>query len=417
MNRIVSFCIPLWLAVTFIIGLGVVMAPVAVAQGSISLRATYTDIAVSVDTAEVEIPVTVTNAGQTGKEVRLSASGPTGWEIQFESAPPTKVVRGIYLPAQEADEDDNQQELTFKVTPSPDADIGNYDFQLIAASSEGTVYSSLDLTIGLIASSEIESRIVELSADTTIIEQESGRSFKFDVQLKNGGTEDHWFEFFAEQTESGTPVAAATGWEVSVTESRGGDKIINLLVKAGQSKQLEVTLEPMIPMPPGEYSILFGASSDDGNRDRIQLTAKVTGTYELDIHPPEEDPRLNFSATAGKAKHITLVVENIGSTNLQNISFFSRRIPSEWSVTFTPDMVESLEIGDSRKVDIAVEPSSSAIAGDYMIGFEANGYNCSDTIEYRVKVETSSAWGWIGITIVIVVILGLFGIFYKLRRR
>ena len=414
MSRTVCFVIPLVVMLALVIVPG---ASIAYAQGNISLQATYTDIAVSVDTAEIEIPVIVTNTGQTGKEVRLSASGPAGWGIQFESEYPKKVIRGIYLPAQEIDENNFKQELMLKITPPSDANIGNYDFQLAAESPTGSVYSSINLTVGLLASDEAASTGVTLSADSTILEKESGKSFNFGVQLKNDGTEDHWFEFFIEQPDSGTPATPAMGWGTSVTEGYGGDKIKNLLVKAGQSKQLEVILEPVIPMTPGEYSILFGASSDNDTNAKIQLTAKVTGTYELDIHPPEEDPRLNFSATAGKTTHVTLVVENNGSTTLKNISFFSRRMPSDWTVTFTPDMIESLESNESRKVDIAIEPTGKAIAGDYMIGFEANGYNCSDTIEYRVKVETSSAWGWIGLIIVIVVILGLFGIFYKLRRR
>ena len=79
--------------------------------------------------------------------------------------------------------------------------------------------------------------------------------------------------------------------------------------------------------------------------------------------------------------------------------------------------VHHLAEGGQQKVDVAVEPSGNAIAGDYMLELEADAYNASDTVEYRVKVTTSSAWGWIGIIIVILVIALLIGVFLTLRRR
>ncbi len=389
----------------------------AMAQQGVTLEAVYTNVAVPVDAQEVEISIRLTNTGASAREVQLSASGPEGWKTYFESGYPKKIVRGLYLPASSGDDPDHQQELTFKVIPPDDADLGDYLFQLSAAGPDGPVYDSLDLTVGLIASDEVVSGEVTLSADSTILEKESSQSFKFGVQLKNEGTEDRWFDFFIEQPESGTPALPSTGWGTSVTEGYGGDRIKNILVKAGQSKQLQVTLEPIIPMAPGEYSLYFGAMSDASKSDSILLTAKIIGTYEIDIRPPDEDPRLNFSATAGKTKHITIVVENKGSSTLTNISFHSYRTPSEWNVTFTPNTIESLERNQSQKIDVAVEPSGNAIAGDYLLEIEADAYNTSDTVEYRVKVNTSSAWGWIGIVIVIVVVFALLGVFYKLRRR
>jgi uncharacterized membrane protein len=35
----------------------------------------------------------------------------------------------------------------------------------------------------------------------------------------------------------------------------------------------------------------------------------------------------------------------------------------------------------------------------------------------RVTVKASAAWGWIGIGIIVLVILGLFGLFVSLGRR
>jgi uncharacterized membrane protein len=45
------------------------------------------------------------------------------------------------------------------------------------------------------------------------------------------------------------------------------------------------------------------------------------------------------------------------------------------------------------------------------------GEKSDKTIEMRVTVKASTAWGWIGIGIILFVILGLIVLFIKLGRR
>jgi len=45
------------------------------------------------------------------------------------------------------------------------------------------------------------------------------------------------------------------------------------------------------------------------------------------------------------------------------------------------------------------------------------GEKANKTLEFRVSVKASSAWGWIGIGIIVLVIGGLTFLFRKLGRR
>jgi uncharacterized membrane protein len=46
-----------------------------------------------------------------------------------------------------------------------------------------------------------------------------------------------------------------------------------------------------------------------------------------------------------------------------------------------------------------------------------NGEKSDKTVEMRVTVKASSAWGWIGIGIILLVIAGLSILFVKMGRR
>jgi len=69
-------------------------------------------------------------------------------------------------------------------------------------------------------------------------------------------------------------------------------------------------------------------------------------------------------------------------------------------------------------VEVTITPAAQALVGDYSVGLSADGEKgSSKTVEIRVGVKTSAAWGWIGIIIIVAVIAALGGLFIWLGRR
>jgi uncharacterized membrane protein len=64
-----------------------------------------------------------------------------------------------------------------------------------------------------------------------------------------------------------------------------------------------------------------------------------------------------------------------------------------------------------------VKPASQALVGDYSVGVLVNGEKSDKTVEIRTTVKASTAWGWIGVIIIVLVIAGLSGLFIWLGRR
>jgi uncharacterized membrane protein len=86
-------------------------------------------------------------------------------------------------------------------------------------------------------------------------------------------------------------------------------------------------------------------------------------------------------------------------------------------VTFKPEKIDALEPGALKQVEVTVKTASQALVGDYSVGVMVNGEKSDKTVEMRVTVKASTAWGWIGVGVIIIVIAGLSGLFIWLGRR
>jgi len=76
-------------------------------------------------------------------------------------------------------------------------------------------------------------------------------------------------------------------------------------------------------------------------------------------------------------------------------------------------------IGQTANANVAITPASGAIAGDYIVTLSARADQVTgpQTIQLRTTVETSSIWGFVGIALIVIVLIGLFLVFRRYGRR
>ncbi len=385
-------------------------------ERGVSLTTTYPHVVVPLADAgdTVQFSVTVANTGTVAEDVKLSVvSMPEDWKCQFESGYPSKIVRAVYLPTKEEDEKNFTQGITLKVTPPSEVESKDYQFTVKAVSDDGKVSDSVPITLTF--SGEAAKSVpagVELSTDSTTLEQTAGNDFEFSIKVKNKGEESRRFEF---GLEKGSPETQLASWRGYLTKGYEGTRIQDLKIDAGATETIKLHLNPPSGVQAGEYPVKFKSSSGEVS-DTIEVKAVISGTYELSLTAPE-DGRLNTSATAGDATTVSLKLENRGSTALEDISFSALGMPDEWDVNFNPDSIDTFEADETRTIKVDIKPGSSTIAGDYMIELKASSSQSKDSVDYRVSVETPTAWGWAGVAIVVIVIAGLFAIFARVRRR
>jgi uncharacterized membrane protein len=143
----------------------------------------------------------------------------------------------------------------------------------------------------------------------------------------------------------------------------------------------------------------------------------ITGTYEMELST--SDGLLNLSAQQGESTPVTIIVQNTGSGQLERMRFRASS-PTGWEVVFEPSEIPVIPPGTYVQVVARIKPASDAIPGDYSVRLIANtssGYILSKTLDLRVTVLGSAAWGLVGLFIIIIVVLGMVFIFWRLGRR
>lgn len=122
----------------------------------------------------------------------------------------------------------------------------------------------------------------------------------------------------------------------------------------------------------------------------IDMTATVTGSYDLELSMPSG--RLSFNTYASKETAVQPTLINTGNTDLTNVNLTSSA-PSGWSVRFASETIELLEAGASIQTTAYVAPSEEAMSGDYALTLTAKNSNASDKAEFRITVKTETVWG------------------------
>ena len=163
-----------------------------------------------------------------------------------------------------------------------------------------------------------------------------------------------------------------------------------------------------------------GRVSDPGPDQlrREQGRGETDGEPDGDLQARCRDAHgiLSLEAIAGKPANFSLFVKNTGSAVNRNITFSSFK-PENWEITFKPEKIDALEPGEMKQVEVTIKPGAQSLVGDYSVGVMVNGEKSDKTVEMRVTVKASTAWGWIGIGLILFVIAGLSALFIRMGRR
>jgi len=387
-----------------IAGLLVGLMPVAVmAEGSLTLTTPFP--AVTVDpgaTAKFDITFTT----PTPDRVDLTISGtPDGWTARMRgggstvsavttSATPVGTAAAPASPTAVA-----TLEVTLPETVAPDT----YHITVQGRSAAGLTGSlSVDLTV---LAADVGS--VTATAQQPLLQGKAGTNFTFDVALKNTTNQEISFVL---------DVEGPSGWTVTATPS-GQAQAATAVVAAGATGHVTVAATSPADAEANQYPITLTATGGP-QPVGVDLGVTITGSYSLTLNT--QDSRLNASATVGQDTTLNLVVTNTGTAPLSAVTVTSSP-PQGWNITFAPEGLTNLAPNVPTTVVATIHPADSAVAGDYAITFRANssgaGQTASDSVDVRTTVQTSPIWGFVGIGIIVLVVVGLFLVFRQYGRR
>lgn len=364
------------------------LAPTAVAAG-LTLSTPYPSVVVGPGTT---VGFDIGIAGNPNEQVSLAVSGvPAEWTATLRGG--GYVVNGVQT--------DANGKATVRLELEIPGTAANGSSKVTVTAAAGATSSTLPLTITL---SSAAAGDVTLTSDYPSLQGASGTSFTFNFNLHNDSAEDLTFAVTA---------VGPSGWEVNATLT-GQSQAASAVVQASASAGVSVSVKPPTDVAPGTYDVNVRATVGDRTID-AKPTVVITGTNSLTLSTP--DQRLSNSGAAGSSITQQLVVHNGGTQPLEGVTL-SATAPTDWTVTFSPsETIESIAAGQDATITATLVPSNDAIAGDYVVTYNARAANADGSVEIRMTIETSPLFGFVGLALIALVLFGLWWVFQKYGRR
>lgn len=344
----------------------------------------------------VKMDLTIENKGRTDEtiEVKLTTI-PKSWKAMLKGG--NFLVAGMFVP------NGKPRNLALSLEPDKSVGPGTYVFRFDAKTEDGKFTSSHTLTVN------VQERVagaddIQLTTSYPVLRGQTDARFEFSIDVLNKNDLDRTFNIAAIAPEK---------WETNIKPAYEQKQISSFRIKGGQSQSVAVEVSPPKDALAGEYPILVRVTSGD-KKAEVKLTVALTGIYKLDAGTPTGI--LSLEAMPGKPANLSLFVKNTGSAVNRNISFSSFK-PENWEVTFKPEKIEALEPNGLKQIEVTIKPAAQSLVGDYSVGVMVDGEKANKTIEFRVTVKASTAWGWVGIGVILFVIAGLSALFIWLGRR
>jgi len=120
--------------------------------------------------------------------------------------------------------------------------------------------------------------------------------------------------------------------------------------------------------------------------------------------------------TAGRDTTIFLEVRNNGNKAITNIRLYAD-LPEGWTAEFRPGLIDYLGPGSFETVDIIVRSVDDAAKREYAVALIAEANETRRVTNIFMRVESVSAWAWVGAGVAALVIAGFILIFMRFGRQ
>lgn len=340
------------------------------------------------------------NRGRSDETVLVEVSEkPQDWNVEIKRF--GTLVSGVFLASRE------DQTLTLTGKPA-DKEIkklppGTYRFAIKARTVDGALTQASAITVNVVSAEKAAERVsIETSYPT--LRGPLGDKFQFSLDVRNDTGQDAIFNFRA---------TAPSGWETSFKPAYESKQISSLQINANSSKTVEMEVTPPYNAQAGEYDFKVEAQSPKAKAEK-DLKVVLTGTFGLKVGTP--GGLLSAVTERGQQANVTLLVQNRGSAAQREVKFEAFK-PENWKVEFKPEKLENLDPGAIKQTEITITPGEQSLVGDYSVSVHTDGEKANEETEFRITIRAASAWGWIGVAIIAVVMVGLGVTFRVLGRR
>ena len=346
----------------------------------------------------VRMDLTVENKGKQDEVVALKLTNvPKGWKASLKGGSFT--VTGVAVP------DGKTRTLSFSAETEKGVGPGMYEFGIEGVTADGKLKANYTIAVTARERSRLGSEDIQITTSYPVLRGQTDATFEFSLDVNNKMDADRTFTLAAQAPEK---------WEINFKPGYEQKQISSLRIRGNSNQTVAVSVTPPKDATAGEYPVLVRITAGESKAES-KLMVVLTGIYKLEAATPTGI--LSTEAVTGKPTTVSLLVKNTGSAVNRNVNLSSFK-PENWKVEFKPEKIEALEPNQIKQVEVTITPAATALVGDYSVGLMVDGEKSSSkTVEMRVTVKAPTAWGWIGVGLIAVVIGGMGGLFAWLGRR
>ena len=366
------------------------VAPAVSADDGLEVTTPYPAVAVAPGTnVSFDLKVSSTRAAN----VALELSGvPQAWSASLLGG--GFVVDGVAVTP------GTDGEVRLDVDVPPDEPAGTTTLRLTARGGGAQDVLPIAIRVDAEAAGDIT-----LTTSTPTLTGASDAAFTFDLQYQNDTAQDLTVSVAA----SGPP-----GWDVAATLT-GEEQAASTVVEAGATQNITVTANAPQDIAAGPYPIKVEARAGDQTAT-ADLGIEVTGSYSMTLSTPND--LLSAGGSAGAPTTQAFEITNTGTGPLTEVSL-SATPPTQWTVTTEPEVAPIIPPGETATITATITPSGEAVAGDYVVTFNATAAEsgADASAQVRFTVETSPLWALVGLALIVLILAGLFYVFRTYGRR
>jgi uncharacterized membrane protein len=361
------------------------------AASELNISTTYPSISVKpTDKIRTSISIESGNGQPFTADLNV-VSLPEGWEAYFEGG--SNIIHSIYS--------DGKYAESFYLNIRMPYDTPNGKYKVAIKGQSGSASDTLELEYVVEAEMDNQGK---LSANYTELKGPNDAAFEFQIDIDNNQNEEQIYSLGADVEK---------GWQVNFVPKYETKQIVSLTVAPNSTSSVQVQITAPPKVAAGEYMIpIIAESAIESLTEELKVI--VTGSYEMQLSTPTG--RLNAETNAGKETQVDLTVTNTGGSDLQGVKLSSWE-PDGWTVEFDTSEIDVIPVGETVDVKAYIKPESKTIAGDYVVQISANTPETTSSAEFRVMVKTSTIWGFVGVIIIILLVVGLYWTFNTYGRR
>ena len=365
------------------------LAPTASADDGLEVTTAYPAVAVAPG-SKVSFDLKVTSTR--GANVALALSGvPEGWTASLHGG--GFVIDGVTAgPGTDAT-------ARLDVNVPADAAASTQTIRVTAEGGGATDVLPISVRVDAAATGDIT-----ITTDNPTLTGSSDDTFPFALTLHNDTAQDVTVSASASVTDH-------PDWDVTA-EIAGSQQAASTVVEAGGTTSINVTADPPDDAAAGQYAVHVEVKAGEQTIPG-DFAVDLTGSYSMTLTGP--GGLLSAHGGAGSATQQQFILTNTGTATIENVALTATP-PTGWEVTFDQETV-NVPTTEPVTVTATITPSGEAVAGDYVITFNANSDQADASAQVRFTVETSPLWALIGIGIIGLILLGLYYVFRTYGRR